>query len=100
MAYLYCTATNTGKGFIKFLDKNRFMVQGHAGDVWVIEDNAHGSDWITRVSGTSKTKEEAQGLVDAAISIDQAAWDSQSAEVKAEKIESNIGLRPETETIP
>ena len=100
MAYLYCTATNTGKGFIKFLDKNRFMIQGHAGDVWVIEDNAHGSDWITRVSGTSKTKEEAQGLVDAAISIDQTAWDSQSEEVKAQYVESNTGLRPDAQTIP
>ena len=94
MAYLYCTATSTGKGFFTCLDRNRFHLEGRGGDVWIIGDNAHGANWITRVSGDSKTKEEAQALVDAVISASQADWDSLSEE------ERGIAVRPLTEILP
>jgi len=94
MAYLYCTATNTGQGFFTCLDRNRFHLEGRSADVWIIGDNAHGANWITRVSGDSKTKEEAQALVDAVISASQADWDSLSEE------ERGIAVRPLTEILP
>jgi len=61
MAYYH--AVNTGKGFITHADNESAHVAGYPGDVWVTEN----SSWATRVSATSKTKEEAQALVDAAI---------------------------------
>ena len=76
MANIYCTATNTGKGFFTHQDRNDFYLSGRPGDVWVVGDNSKGSAWISRVSGTSKTKVEAQAIVDARIAEDQAAWDA------------------------
>jgi hypothetical protein len=94
MAYLYCTATNTGKGFFTCLDRNRFHLEGRVGDVWIVEETDHAANWITRVSGVSKTKEEAQALVDAHISALQAYWDAWSEE------ERGIKVRPLTEILP
>ena len=56
MANTYCTATNTGKGFFTHEDRNNFYLSGHAGDVWVVGNNAAGVSWINRVTGTGKTK--------------------------------------------
>ena len=84
MANTYCTATNTGKGFFTHEDRNNFYLSGHAGDVWVVGNNAQGVSWINRVSGTSKTKAEAQAIVDAKIEEAQADWDGLSAERQAE----------------
>ena len=60
----YYTATNTGKGFITHADNESAHVSGYPGDVWVTEN----STWATRVGATSKTKAEAQLLVDNAVS--------------------------------
>lgn len=60
----YYTATNTGKGFITHADNESAHVSGWPGDVWVTEN----STWATRVGATSKTKAEAQLLVDNAVS--------------------------------
>lgn len=60
----YYTIANTGKGFITHTDNESAHVAGYPGDVWVTEN----STWATRVGATSKTKSEAQALVDAAIS--------------------------------
>ena len=76
MTNTYCTATNTGKGFITHHDRNMFNIQGHAGDVWVIENNNHGISWINRVNGTAKVKAEAQAIVDGKVEEAQAAWDA------------------------
>jgi len=62
MAYFH--AVNTGKGFITHADNELSHVSGYVGDIWVTEN----STWATRVGATEKTKEEAQALVDAAIS--------------------------------
>ena len=84
MANTYCTATNTGKGFFTHQDRNDFHLSGHLGDVWVVGNNAAGLGWIDRVSGTAKTKAEAQAIVDAKIEEAQADWDGLSAERQAE----------------
>ena len=76
----YCTAANYGKNFYTHEDRNAFYLSGHAGDVWVVGNNAAGVSWINRVGGTAKTKAEAQAIVDGEIETDQAAWDALSAE--------------------
>ena len=83
MANTYCTATNTGKGFFTHEDRNDFYLSGHAGDVWVVGNNAAGVSWINRVSGTAKVKAEAQAIVDGKIDEAIVAYDAQPAEYKA-----------------
>ena len=61
MAYFHIA--NTGKGFITHADNELAYIAGHPGDVWITENTT----WATRVGATSKTKEEAQALVDAAL---------------------------------
>ena len=84
MANTYCTATSTGKGFFTHEDRNNFYLSGHAGDVWVVGNNAAGVSWINRVSGTAKVKAEAQAIVDGKIEEAQATWDALSEEDKAQ----------------
>ena len=83
MANTYCTATNFGKGFFTHEDRNDFYLSGHAGDVWVVGNNAAGVSWINRVEGTGKTKAEAQAIVDGKVEEGQAAFDALSAEEQA-----------------
>ena len=59
----YYQVTNTGKGFITHIENESAHVAGYPGDVWVTENTA----WATRVGAVSKTKVEAQSLVDAVI---------------------------------
>ena len=83
MANTYCTATNFGKGFFTHEDRNDFYLSGHAGDVWVVGNNAAGVSWINRVTGTGKTKPEAQTIVDGKVEEAQVAYDALSAEEQA-----------------
>jgi len=83
MANTYCTATNTGKGFLTHHDRNMFNIEGHIGNVWVVENNNHGISWINRVNGTAKVKADAQAIVDGEIETAQDTWDGFSAEQKA-----------------
>jgi len=76
MANTYCTATNTGKGFFTHQDRSDFYLAGYHGNVWVVGNNAAGISWINRVSGTAKVKADAQAIVDAAIEVEQDAWDA------------------------
>ena len=76
MANTYCTATNWGKDFFTHEDRNDFYLSGHPGDVWVVGNNAAGVSWINRVTGTGKTKAEAQAIVDGVIETAQADWDA------------------------
>jgi hypothetical protein len=94
MANTYCTASNWGKDFFTHSDRNNFYLSGHAGDVWVVGNNAHGVSWINRVSGTAKLKADAQAIVDAKIEEHQAAWDLFS---EAEKARTD---RPEKYILP
>ena len=87
MANTYCTATNTGKGFFTHEDRNDFYLSGHAGDVWVVGNNAAGVSWINRVSGTAKTKAEAQAIVDGKMDEAIVAWNALSAEEQGRQSE-------------
>ena len=82
MAYKYCTATNWGKGF-SLTKRKQFHLSGHPGEVWVVGDNLYGDQWISKVAGAIKTKEEAQAIVTGEIEAAQAAWDALSAEEQA-----------------
>ena len=94
MANIYCTATSTGKGFFTHQDRNDFYLSGHTGDVYVVGDNAKGSAWVSKISGTSKTKAEAQAIVDGVIETEQAAFDASPPE------EQVYRTRPEKYTLP
>ena len=94
MANTYCTATNWGKGFFTHEDRLNFYLSGHAGDVWVVGNNAAGVSWINRVTGTGKTKAEAQAIVDAKIDEGIVAWEALSAEEQARQ------SKPEKYTLP
>jgi hypothetical protein len=98
MANTYCTATNTGKGFFTHEDRNDFYLSGHAGDVWVVDDNSKGAAWINRVSGTDKTVVEAQAIVDGKVEEEQTAWDDLPEADKAPAVDYNT--RPEKYTLP
>ena len=83
MAYKYITADNWGKDFFTHEERTNFYLSGQPGNVWVIGDNHYGDTWIEKVSGVSKTKEQAQVIVDAEIAKAQAAWDAKSDDYKA-----------------
>ena len=95
MAYKYCTATNWGKNFFTHEERRNFYLAGHPGDVWVVGNNLFGDQWIGKVSGAIKTKEEAQAIVDAEVTASQTTWDNDNVdgETAEEKIE-RIGNRP------
>ena len=80
MAYKYCTATNWGKNFFTPEERKQFYLRGDPGEVWVVGDNHHGDEWIAKVDGAIKTKEEAQAIVTGEIEAAQTAWDALSAE--------------------
>ena len=82
MAYKYCTATNWGKNFFTHEERKQFYLSGHPGEVWVVGDNLYGDQWIAKVNGAIKTKEEAQAIVDAKIEEAQTAYDALSDEEK------------------
>ena len=94
MANIYCTATHIGKDFFTHQDRDDFYLSGHTGDVWVVGDNAKGAAWISKSSGTSKTKAEAQAIVDGKVEESQATWDAETAEYKVNY------SRPEKFTLP
>ena len=86
MANIYCTATNTGKGFITTQDYTNFFLSGHDGDVWVVGDTEKGALWVSRNSGTPKTTAEAQAIVDAGVDAAIIAYDALSAFSKTTNI--------------
>ena len=100
MANTYCTATNFGKGFFTHQDRNDFYLSGHPGDVWIIGDNSKGAAWINRVSGTAKTKAEAQAIVDGKIAEGQATWDALPEAEKAPTVGFESFTRPTDYTLP
>ena len=82
MAYKYCTATNWGKNFFTHEDRKNFYLSGHAGD-----------QWIGKVNGAIKTKEEAQSIVDGKIEEAQTAYDALSdeeRELQARPVKYNL----------
>ena len=100
MAYLYCVAENTGKGFITHEDSRNFYRSGHPGNVWVIGNNVYGQAWVTRKEATLKTLSEAQAIVDAIITSNQTTWDNDNVDGEtADEKNTRIGERPSSITL-
>jgi hypothetical protein len=92
----YCTATYTGLGFYTHADREMAHLSGYPAQVWAVGPQNHA--WIARVSGTEKTKAEAQAIVDAQVATDQASWDALPEDQKA-PIAEHI-RRPTAITLP
>ena len=92
--FLYCTATNTGRGFFTAIDRRNFFLRGFSADVWGVGNNEKGALWIADKNGVTKTKAEAQALVDADVAASQAVHDALPAEEQ-----SRLG-RPGPITLP
>ena len=100
MANTYCVATNTGKGFFTYEDRNAFYLSGHGANVWVVGNNNHGISWINRVNGTAKLKADAQALVDAEIEAAQVTWDALPEAEKSPTATYEDIIRPVKYTLP
>jgi hypothetical protein len=90
----YCIANNFGEGFITHRDSVAFEFQGFPCDIWILKENTGDIDWIQRVNGIEKTKEEAQAILDAETLRLQQEWDNLTEE------EKNNSTRPETIILP
>ena len=99
--YNYSVMTNTGKGFITHEDSKAFWRAGYPANVWVATDLRESRHWVARNRGVSKTKDQAQTLVTAAVDAAKTAWDDDNVESEssAEKI-ARIGPKPTDITIP
>ena len=99
--YNYSVMTNTGKGFITHEDSSAFWRQGFPANVWVATDVRESRHWVARNNGVSKTKDQAQTLVTAAVDALQDAWDADNVEGEssAEKI-LRLRAKPADITIP
>ena len=56
MAYKYCVAVNSGKGFINARERMEFHLSGHPGNIWGVGDNVYGNAWIKRNNVLLKQK--------------------------------------------
>ena len=99
--YNYSVMTNTGKGFITNEDSRAFWRQEFPANVWVATDVRESRHWVARHNGVSKTKDQAQALVTAAMDTAKTAWDDDNVEGEssAEKI-TRLGPKPTDITIP
>ena len=80
----YCIAENTGQGFITHRDSFLFEFQGYPLNIWVLKENTGDLDWIQRVNGVEKTKEEAQAILNAETLRLQQEWDLANPDVTEE----------------
>ena len=101
MAYKYTVKENWGKGFFTHEERKQMYLAGHPGNVWVVDDNIFGDQWIAKVVGTTKTKAEAQAIVDGEIEDAQDAWDANNVdgETSAQKI-ARLGAKPVKYNLP
>ena len=99
--YNYSVMTNTGKGFITHEDSRAFWRRGFPANVWVATDLRESRKWVARNNGVSKTKDQAQALVTAAVDATQDAWDNNNVEGESsqQKID-RIGPKPLDITLP
>jgi len=91
----YWVVANSGKGFITYTDSRKFWRRGYPGNVWVCDDIPESRDWGARNSATSKTKSEAQAIVNTEVTNAQNAWDALSDDEK-----NNSSGRPTSITLP
>ena len=78
--FLYCTAENYGKNFFTAEHRRNFFLRGYPADVWVVSNNEKAAIWIADRDGVTKSKADAQVLVDAIIAAEQAKYDAASEE--------------------
>ena len=97
----YCVVASSGKGFITHEDSRAFWRAGYPANVWVATDVRESRHWVARHNGVSKTKDQAQTLVTAAVDAMQDAWDANNVEGEssAEKIK-RLHAKPVDVTIP
>ena len=93
--FIYGTATNTGKDFFTYQDRLDFYLSGYPENVWVVGNNEKGAVWLASKNGITKTKAEAQAIVDAETTRAQTEWDALTDEQKT----MSPG-RPENITLP
>ena len=99
--YNYSVMANTGKGFITHEDSRAFWRAGYPANVWVATDIRESRHWVARHNGVSKTKDQAQALVTAAVDALQDAWDADNVEGEsAEEKIVRLGVKPIDVTIP
>ena len=101
MAYKYTVKENWGKNFFTHEERKQMYLSGHPGNVWVVDDNIFGDNWISKVVGTTKTKVEAQAIVDGEIEDAQDAWDANNVDGESsdEKI-ARLGAKPVKYNLP
>ncbi len=99
--YNYSVMECTGKGFITNEDSRAFWIKSFPANVWVATDVRESRHWVARNNGVSKTKDQAQTLVTAAVDALQDAWDDDNVdgESSAEKI-TRLGGKPGDVTVP
>ena len=99
--YNYSVMTNTGRGFITHEDKKKFWIRGYPANVWVATDVRESRHWVARNKGVSKTKDQAQTLVTAAVDAAKSAWDDNNVdgESSEDKIR-RLSAKPTDITIP
>jgi len=77
MANKYWVIEHTGKDFFTHQDRDDMPIfQGHPGDVWITSDNTKAPAWANKYPNVSKTKAEAQEIVDGKIEEAQERWDN------------------------
>ena len=101
MAYKYTVKANWGKGFFTHEERRQMYLAGHPGNVWVVDDNVFGDQWLLKVVGANKTKAEAQAIVDGEIEDAQDAWDANNVDGESsdEKI-LRLGAKPVKYNLP
>ena len=101
MAYKYCVKECWGKNFFTHEERIQMYLAGHPGNVWVVDDNIFGDQWIAKVVGTTKTKAEAQAIVDGEIEDAQDAWDNNNVDGESsdDKIQ-RLGAKPVKYNLP
>ena len=52
MAYKYTVKENWGKDFFTHEERKQMYLAGHPGNVWVVDDNIFGDQWIGKIGGT------------------------------------------------
>ena len=77
MANKYWVIEHTGHGFFTHQDRSDMPVfQGHSGNIWITSGNAKATAWAGKYPNVSKTKAEAQEIVDNKIEAYQERWDN------------------------
>tara|TARA_R110002020_G_scaffold147984_3_gene323713 strand:- start:7437 stop:7739 length:303 start_codon:yes stop_codon:yes gene_type:complete len=100
MAYLYCTAHKwtPNTGFITHKEKAKGFMQEYFNNVYVVSDQHR--EWMAKVVATEKTKAEAQALVDAYVTAEQAVWDALPDDEKDPIVPTNKRLVTEEFVLP